>query len=82
VLALVFVKHRGRPKTGPFEISHSKGACVFHFRGRTVKKVVVYFDRECGLADLGLRDSGSPDRQAIRSAKQQAARIDRLRPTR
>ncbi|MGA2452161.1 MAG: hypothetical protein ABSG93_01470 [Solirubrobacteraceae bacterium] len=82
VLALVCITHRRRPKTGPFEISHSKGACLFHFRGRKVKKVVVYFDRERGLADLGLQDSDSPDRQALKSAKQQAARIDRLRGNR
>jgi hypothetical protein len=79
VLALVRITHRRRPKTGPFEISHSKGTCVFHFRGHKVKKVVVYFDRERGLTDLGLHDPNSPDRQALKSAKQDAARMDRLR---
>jgi hypothetical protein len=60
VLALVCITHRRRPKTGPSQISHSKGACVFHFSGRKVKKVAVYFDRARALADLGLRDSDSP----------------------
>jgi len=54
VLAL---DHRsGRSKTSGLELGQmrTKGARLFHIRDGRVIKIVVYFDRERALADLGL----------------------------
>jgi ketosteroid isomerase-like protein len=52
---LVLIRHHGRGKTSGLEIGklHSKGANVFHLRGGKVTRIVVYFEREHALAELG-----------------------------
>jgi ketosteroid isomerase-like protein len=53
---LVLIRHYGRGKTSGLEIEqlHSTGANLFHFRAGKVTRIVVYWDRERVLADLGL----------------------------
>ena len=53
---LVLIRHYGRGKTSGLEIGklYSKGANLFHVRGGKVIRIVVYWDRERALADLGL----------------------------
>jgi ketosteroid isomerase-like protein len=54
----VLVLHHwgGRGKTSGLELERMRatGASVFHVRGGKVTKLVHYWDRERGLADLGL----------------------------
>jgi ketosteroid isomerase-like protein len=53
---LVLARMRARGRTSGLEIGEmgGKGATVFHVRGGEVAKMVVYFDYERALADLGL----------------------------
>jgi ketosteroid isomerase-like protein len=57
---LVFARMRARGKTSGLEIGEmgGKGANVVHVRGGEVTKMVVYFDSEHALADLGLAPKG------------------------
>jgi ketosteroid isomerase-like protein len=53
---LVLVRKSGRGKQSGLEIGpmHAKGASVCHVRGGKVTRLVLYYDRECAFADLGL----------------------------
>ncbi len=55
---LVFLHYSGRGKTSGLELGQigSKVACLFHLRGAKVTKLVLYWDRERALADLGLEE--------------------------
>jgi len=58
---LVLIRHYGRGKTSGLEIGklHSTGANLFHLHAGKVTRIVVYWDRERALADLGLaREAG------------------------
>ncbi len=59
---LVLIRHYGRGETSGLEIGklHSKGANLFHVHGRKVKRIVVYWDRDRALADLGLAPDTGP----------------------
>jgi ketosteroid isomerase-like protein len=62
---LVLVHFSGRGKTSGLEASQwtttKGGVNLFHVRGGKVTKLVIYFDRERALADLGLpSEAGSP----------------------
>jgi ketosteroid isomerase-like protein len=56
VLALVRFKARG--KTSGVEVGESwaRGANLFHIRDGLVRRLVLYWDRDRALADLGLED--------------------------
>jgi ketosteroid isomerase-like protein len=59
---LVFARFSGRGKTSGLEVEQitGKGANLFHVRGGKVTRLVLYWDRDRALADLGLTpDSGS-----------------------
>jgi ketosteroid isomerase-like protein len=53
---LVLFHRSGRGKTSGLEVGQlrAKGASLFHIRNGKVTRQVHYFDRERGLADLGL----------------------------
>jgi ketosteroid isomerase-like protein len=53
---LVLVHRSGRGKTSGLELGHmqTKGASLLHVHGGKVTKLVLYWDRERALADLGL----------------------------
>jgi ketosteroid isomerase-like protein len=56
---LVLDRFSGRGKTSGLEVGQirePKGATLFHIRGGRVTRLVVYFEREHALADLGLRE--------------------------
>ena len=56
---LVLVNHSGRAKVSGVEIGQTRaGASLFHICGGTVTKLLVYFDRDRALADLGLAPEG------------------------
>jgi ketosteroid isomerase-like protein len=57
---LVLVEYSGRGKTSGLELGQmrAKGAEVFHVRDGRVTRLVVYWDRERALADLGLAPEG------------------------
>jgi ketosteroid isomerase-like protein len=59
---LVFLDLVGRGKTSGMELEQmrARSASLYHVRGGKVTRIVVYFDRERVLADLGLpRDSAA-----------------------
>jgi ketosteroid isomerase-like protein len=53
---LVLSPYSGRGKTSGLDLGQvgTKAAHVFHIRDGKVVKLVIYFDREHALADLGL----------------------------
>ena len=55
---LVLDRSSGRGKTSGLEIGQmrAKGAVLFHIRDGKVTRLVVYFDRDRALADLGLAE--------------------------
>jgi ketosteroid isomerase-like protein len=57
---LVLTHRRGRGKTSGLEVGQLRwrAADLFHVRNGKVTKLVVYFDRDYALADLGLAPEG------------------------
>jgi ketosteroid isomerase-like protein len=55
---LVLVRYLGRGKASGLDIEQleSRGAQVFHVRGRQVTRFVQYLSRDRALADLGLEE--------------------------
>ena len=53
---LVFVNRSGRGRASGLDLSkmRNKGAALYHLHGGKVTKIVLYFDRERALSDLGL----------------------------
>ena len=53
---LVLDRYSGRAKVSGIQLAHvqPRGATLFHVRDGRVMKMVVYWERETGLADLGL----------------------------
>jgi ketosteroid isomerase-like protein len=59
---LVTIRFSARGKASGLEIGqmHAHGASLLHVRGGKITKLVLYFDRERALADLGLTPEGDP----------------------
>jgi ketosteroid isomerase-like protein len=55
---LVLMLHCGRGKTSGLDVGQTKraGANLLHVRNGRVSKIVLYWDRERALADLGLSE--------------------------
>jgi ketosteroid isomerase-like protein len=55
---LALFEFRGRGKSSSFELGElqSEGLHLFHIRDGKVERLVRYFDRERGFADLGLSE--------------------------
>jgi ketosteroid isomerase-like protein len=53
---LVLAEFRGRGKTSGVELARmrARGASLFHLRAGKVTRLVIYWDRDRALADLGL----------------------------
>jgi ketosteroid isomerase-like protein len=53
---LVLISYAGRGKTSGVEVGaiRATGAALFHIRAGSVRRLVMYLDRESALADLGL----------------------------
>jgi ketosteroid isomerase-like protein len=53
---LVLARFSGRGKRSGLDVgqTRAKGASLFHIRGGQVTRLVIYWDRERALADLGL----------------------------
>jgi ketosteroid isomerase-like protein len=62
---LVLIRVRGRGRTSGLELGQvgAEGANLLHVRGGKVVRLVLYFDRDRALADLGLM----PDADSTRS---------------
>jgi ketosteroid isomerase-like protein len=60
---LVLARLRGRGKRSGLELRHmrAQGVTLFHVRGHKVTRIVVYLDRERGLADLCLAPDDSSE---------------------
>ena len=56
VLVLLYVSGRGKTSGLPIGEIGTKGANLFHIRGRKVTRLVLHWDRDQALADLGLED--------------------------
>jgi ketosteroid isomerase-like protein len=59
---LVFLQGAGRGKTSGLELGQmsARAANVLHVRDGKVTRLVIYFDRERALADLGLASEANP----------------------
>jgi ketosteroid isomerase-like protein len=55
---LVLVQNRGRGRTSGLELVQQSVANLFQLRGGKVTRLIVYFDRDRALADLGLAPEG------------------------
>jgi ketosteroid isomerase-like protein len=56
---LVLVHGTGKGKTSGLNLAQlmrANGANLFHIRGGKITRLVIYFDRERALADLGLKE--------------------------
>jgi ketosteroid isomerase-like protein len=55
---LVFIQFGGRGKASGLEVGQTRaqGAQLFHVREGKVTRIVLYFDRDRALADLGLKE--------------------------
>jgi|SRR5690242_5616598 len=55
---LVMLRARGRGKTSGLDLGRAsgQGANVFQVHDRSVTRLLVYFDRDRALADLGLKE--------------------------
>ena len=55
---LVLTRRSGRGKTSGVELDklQTRGATVFHVRDGRVTKMVVYWERDTGVDDLGLEE--------------------------
>jgi len=56
VLVLLIVTGRGKTSGVELGRAGASGASRFHIRGDKITKLVLYFDRERALADLGLAE--------------------------
>ena len=52
---LVLVRNRGRGRTSGLELVQQSVANLFQLRGGKVIKLIIYFDRDRALAELGLK---------------------------
>jgi len=60
---LVLVRNTGRGKASGVDVGeiHSKAANLFHVNDGKVTKIILYWDRENALVDLGLPSEGILD---------------------
>ena len=56
VLVLLTARARGRASGLEAHQGGTEGANIFHVRGGKVTKLSIYWDRDCALADLGLKE--------------------------